>query len=81
VLCIFRAFSSLELLVVDYVIIISNAVTFYVEVEVYLKELYLKLITFSIVLIRYVDLDLRGLIISRFRIRSIYYYITYYKSV
>jgi hypothetical protein len=81
VLCIFRAFSSLELLVEDYVIIISNAVTFYVEVEVYLKELYLKLITFSIVLIRYVDLDLRGLIISRFRIRSIYYYITYYKSV
>jgi hypothetical protein len=62
-------------------VIVVDAVTFYVKVEVYLEELCLKLIAFSIVLIRRADAGFRGRVVGVFGIRGAYNCITYLKGV
>jgi hypothetical protein len=51
------------------------------KVEVYLKELCLKLTAFSIVLVRCTDAGLGGQVVGVFRIRGVYNYITYLKGI
>jgi UDP-N-acetylglucosamine transferase subunit ALG13 len=66
----------------DYnLVVVSNAVSFHVEVAIHLEELCLKLVAFSKVLVRCADAHLGGQGVDRSSVRGVHLIGTYLKGV